>query len=275
MKKIKLLLSVIILLLLTNCDGNQKFLKELQEITKLKPQYDPVPPEVAARMQSSFKGKTFLELNKQQLLNGDEFILEKKEWLEICTFLQSNNKVSVIRLYFVQFDSNLNSKYTSLKSYDGKLYILLGYFNGSGQLINNKYYGMMSVNSGTIEITPDDFLIMHENYKKNIKFHINQYCITKNNTEYLSIDVVDFGIQQGIIKSHDRYENVKFKNLKFKLAEVVDPNSITIAKNKSYYVKKYNQEIGQLATLTDAIDSDGKVIPELENYDLNSLSPPN
>ncbi|WP_265427590.1 hypothetical protein [Chryseobacterium sp. YIM B08800] len=275
MKKIKLLLSVIILLLLTNCDGNQKFLKELQEITKLKPQYDPVPPEVAARMQSSFKGKTFLELNKQQLLNGDEFILEKKEWLEICTFLQSNNKVSVIRLYFVQFDSNLNSKYTSLKSYDGKLYILLGYFDGSGQLINNKYYGMMSVNSGTIEITPDDFLIMHENYKKNIKFHINQYCITKNNTEYLSIDVIDFGIQQGIIKSHDRYENVKFKNLKFKLAEVVDPNSITIAKNKSYYVKKYNQEIGQLATLTDAIDSDGKVIPELENYDLNSLSPPN
>lgn len=275
MKKIKLLLSVIILLLLTSCNGNQKFLKELEEITQLKPQYDPVPPDVAAKMESSFKGKTFLELDKQKLLNGDEFILEKKEWLEICNFLQSNNKVSVIRLYFVQFDSNLNSKYASLKTYDGKLYILLGYFDGTGKLINDKYYGMMSVNSGTVEIIPDDFLIMHENYKKNIKPHINQYCITKNNTEYLSIDVIDFGIQQGVIKAHDKYENVKFKNLKFKLSEVVDPSSIVITKSKNYYVTKYNNEIGQLTTLTDAIDTDDKIISGLDNYDLNSLSPPN
>lgn len=275
MKKIKFLLSVIILLLLTNCDGNQKFLEELKKITQLKPQYDPVPPNVAAGMQSAFKNKTFNELNQRSLLNGDEFILDKKEWLEICKVLQDNNKISVIRLYFVQFDSNLNKEYDSLQAYNGKLYILLGYFDGTGRLINDKYYGMMSVNSGAVEIKPDDFLIMHENYIKNIKPHINQFCLTKNNTEYLSIDLVDFAIQQGLITAHDKYINIKFKNLKFKLAEVVDPESIAMTKNKSYYARKYNNEIGQLTTLTDAIDTDDKVISGLDNYDLNTLSPPN
>ncbi|MDF2934417.1 MAG: hypothetical protein K0R36_3748 [Chryseobacterium sp.] len=274
MKKIKLILSVIILLLFTNCDGNRKFLEELRKITLNKPQYDPVPPNVAADMRGVFRSKTYLELNKHQLLNSDEFILEKKEWLEMCNFLQSTNKISVIRLYFVQFNSKLKNEYISLKPYDGKLYILLAYFDGNGKSINNKYYGMMSVNS-TVEVTPEDFLIMHEDYKKNIKPLINQFCYTKDNTEYLSIDLVDFAKQQGGIEAHDRYVNVKFKDLKFKLAEVVDPQNAAVKKNKNYYVKKYNNEIGQLTTLTDAEDLAGNPIEGLNNFDMNSLSPPN
>lgn len=273
MKKIKILLSVLILLLLANCNGNQKFLKELQKITQLKPQYDPVPPNVAADMQNEFKTKTFLELNKQNLLNGAEFILEKKEWLEICNALQSNNKISVIRLYFVQFNSSLNNGYASLKAYDGKLYILLGYFDGNNALIGDKYYGMMSVNSGTVKVSPEDFQKMHDDYKSNIKPIINQFCSTKNNTEYLKIDAIDFAKQQGGIEAHDRYMTVKFKQLKFKLTQVVEPGNIVSTKNKSYYMKKYGNDVGQLTTLTDAEDSEGQPIQGLNDYDMNSLCP--
>ncbi len=277
MKTIKILFSVMFFLLLTGCDENKKFLKELQKITKSKPQYDPVPPNISQGMQRAFKNRTYNELIKLNLLKSDEFILDKKEWLEICDFLQNNNKVSVIRLYFIQFNqSKFGAKYHGLQDHNGKLYILLGYFNGSNELIGDKYYGMMSLNPGTntVEVTPEDFQIMHDDYKKNIKPHINPFCNTKDNTEYLKIDAIDFAKQQGGIEAHDRYVTVKFKHLKFKLTEVVDPDVVVAEKNKNYYITKYKNDIGQLTTLTDAEDTDRKPIEGLKDYDMNSLCPP-
>ncbi|MCQ9636556.1 hypothetical protein MP478_13700 [Chryseobacterium sp. WG14] len=274
MKTIKFFFSALFFLLLISCDGNKKFLEELQQLTKNKPQYDPVPRDVANRMQSEFKSKTYNELVKMNLLKSDEFILGKKEWEEINHFLQGNNKISVIRFYFIQFNQGkFGTKYTALQNYDGKLYILLGYFNGNNELIGDKYYGMMSLSSGAVEVSPEDFQVMHEDYKKNIKPYINQFCVTKNNTEYLKIDAIDFAKQQGGIEAHDRYISVKFKQLKFKLAEVVDPGNIEIVKNKAYYITKYRNDIGQLTTLTDAEDMAGKPIQGLNDYDMNSLCP--
>ncbi|MCA6066719.1 hypothetical protein JI747_005985 [Chryseobacterium sp. RG1] len=267
MRTIKNLCGAILFLLLISCSNQKGF-------NAYSPKYDPVPTLMAGKMGVSFKQNTYNELVKLNLIKNDEFILDKREWQEICDVLQKNNKISLIRLYFVQFNQNkFGAKYSDLQSYDGKLYILLSYFDGNDKLIGDKYYGVMSVNSGTVEVSPEDFQIMYEDYKNNIKPVINQFCSTKDNTEYLKIDAIDFARQQGGIEAHDRYMPVKFKQLNFKLAEVVDPEKIALTKNKSYYIQKYGNNIGQLTTLTDAEDSSGKPIQGLNDYDMNSLCP--
>lgn len=247
-------------------------LEKLLALKKDNPEYDPVQSDKAEEMQKLFKQRTYMELKKLNLIDSDEFIIDKREWKEICDFLQANNKVSVIRLYFVQFNQKkFGTKYVGLQNHDGKLYILLGYFDGNNKLMGNVYYGMMSVNNGSVEVAPEDFEIMHKDYKDNVKKHINQFCVKNDNTEYLKIDAIDFAVQQGKIQRNDKLATVKFKELKFKLAEVED--SIIPTKNKNYYLKKYKDDIGQLTTLTDAIGMDGNPIDDLDNYDMNSLCP--
>lgn len=231
--------------------------------------YIPLPGVIAEDMRNTFLTNTLPVLNKEGLLNTDTFTLGSQQWRELCDFLQNNSKVTTIRLYFLQFVQNdFESKYTELAPFDGKLYIGIGFFDQSQNLVGGKYYGMLSVKK-TVEIEPQDFIKMHNSYINNIRKKINYLSESGENTKYLKIAVGDFNVQQNIIEVYNSSMSPQYvQSLTFKLAEAVDPKSPT-----PYYSRKYAKSKGQLTALTDAIDTDGNVIDNLKNYDMNSLCP--
>lgn len=231
--------------------------------------YIPLPEAWAKDMRNAFLKNTYPVLNKEGLLKTDIFTLGNQQWRELCDFLQNNPKVTTIRLYFIQFLQNdFGSKYTELIPFDGKLYMGMGFFDQSQNLVGGKYYGMLSVKQ-TVEIEPEDFIKMHTSYINNIQNKINYLTISGQNTNYLKIDAGDFKIQRKIIEAYNSSMSPKyFHSLKFTLAEAVDPATPT-----TFYSSKYVKSQGQLTSLTDAIDPDGNVIDNLKNYDMNSLCP--
>lgn len=231
--------------------------------------YIPLDIDFARAMRDAFLANTLPVLNKEGLLYTDTFTLGNQQWRELCDFLQNNPKVTTIRLYFLQFVQNdFESKYTELAPFDGKLYMGLGFFDQSQNLVGGKYYGMLSVKQ-TVEIEPQDFIKMHNSYINNIRSKINFLSISGDNTKYLKIDVGDFKVQRKIIEVYNSTMSPKhMHSLKFTLAQAIDPISPS-----PFYSSKYAKSQGQLTALTDAIDANGNVIDHLRNYDMNSLCP--
>lgn len=243
--------------------------KENKSMKGKGPVYIPLPEDLARDMRSAFLKNTYPVLNKEGLLKTDVFTLGNQQWRELCDFLQNNPKVTTIRLYFIQFVQNeFESKYTELGPFDGKLYMGIGFFDQSHNLVGGKYYGMLSVKK-TVEIEPQDFIKMHNSYINNIQNKINDLSTSGKNTNYLKIDAGDFKVQRKIIEVYNSSMSPKYvESFKFTLAEAIDPISPT-----SFYSSKYIQSQGQLTSLTDALDPNGIVIDYLKNYDMNSLCP--
>ncbi|WP_294315593.1 hypothetical protein [uncultured Chryseobacterium sp.] len=253
-----------------------KFEKETKSIlekeNKLKGKdfvYIPLDINFARDMRNAFLKYTLPVLDKEGVLRTDTFTLGNQQWRELCDFLQNNSEVTIIRLYFLQFFQNdFKSKYTELAPFDGKLYLGIGFFDHSKNLVSGKYYGMLSVGK-TVEIEPQDFIKMHNNYLDNIRSKINNLSTSGENTKYLKIDVEDFEVQRKIIEVYNSTMSPKnMHSLTFTLAQAIDPVSPT-----PFYSSKYIKSQGQLTALTDAIDNNGNVIDHLKNYDMNSLCP--
>ncbi|MEJ5102929.1 hypothetical protein [Chryseobacterium sp. MYb328] len=243
--------------------------KEVKSMEGKSPVYIPLAGAFAKDMRQAFIDNTYPVLNNEGLLKTDVFILENQQWLEFCDFLQNNPKVTTIRLYFLQFIQNdFESKYTELAPFDGKLYIGIGFFDQSQNLVGGKYYGMLSVKK-TVEIEPQDFIKMHKSYLNNIQNKINKFSTSGQNTNYLKIDAGDFKVQRKIIEVYNSSMSPQYvQSLTFTLAQAIDPKSPT-----SFYSSKYLKSQGQLTCLTDAIDTNGNTIEHLRNYDMNSLCP--
>lgn len=280
MKKINFLFTLLLLTIAFSCQEDQKqkltnFEKILRKYTLGHPMYDPINGGLAGKMEDSFKNNTYDTLLRRGLIKENNFILDKREWIGINDTLKKYSQIDTIRLYLIQFNqAKFPQKYNELNNYNGKLYILWGYYDRE-KLIGDKYYGVFSIGK-TIEVSKADFLIMHNDYKQNIKPLINQFCSTKDNTECIKIGVKDFKKQASFIGLYDRYlQPKKIKHLRFKLAEVQNPTIVISAKNKKYYIKKYMNEFGQLTTLTDSENTDDKKVELLSNYDMNTLCPPN
>lgn len=281
MRIIKILLSIMIFIVIIGCENKKTNIVPSEKSTYNKIQrdsmYDPVELKLASEMKSAFKKNTYNALSKLDLIKDSVFVLSKNEWVKMCDFIKKNKQTKTIRIYFVQYnkDEFAAGRYKELEPYNGKIYMVLGYFDKSQKLINSKYYGVFSIHK-TLEIDPKDLDLMHKGYQNNIKPHINQFCDTKNNTDYIRIVADDFKKQSELIDKHDGSSGaVKINYLKFKLAEVQDPNEVKHLKSRSYYAKKYKNQNGQLTTLTDVEDMNGKEIPSLSNYDMNTLCPPN
>ncbi|MEO8255048.1 MAG: hypothetical protein ABI554_11745 [Flavobacterium sp.] len=281
MRAIKILCSIMIFIIIIGCENKKPNVetveKNSQRLIQKDSAYEPVEFELAKQMESAFMNNTYNVLFKLNMIKDREFVLSKNEWLNMCDFLSKNKQTTTIRMYFVQYnqDKFVTQKYAVLEPYNGKLYIVLGYFDNKQTLINNKYYGVFSINK-TLEIDPKDLDLMHKDYKDNIKPHINQLATTKNNTDYIKIETTDFNNQISLINKHNGSSGaVKVKCLRFKLAEVQNPSPLKSVKSRRYYVKKYKNQTGQLTTLTDVEDVNGQKITSLSNYDMNTLCPPN
>lgn len=285
MKKIKLLLSLGVILLSFSCkksdDKNTSYnqgdpANDSVNVSKKESCHPPIPELLAQIMIRDFKENVL----DKKIINESELLIDKNIYESIinnfpadsdilnCTFVESNQSLG------------LDGKYSGLSSFNNRLLIL---FNYDKSKINTKYH--LIANGKDIIIDEFDAGMMHslyntttrskldiyaKNYGKNtMKVKIPKHCLQeyiKNSASNSSLKEYRFVL--GKIPHWDAdLEN--FLQTKSEKEVSISTREISMLKNR------YVNNEGQITFITNAYDANGNIIGDLSYYDLNSLSPPN
>jgi len=237
-----------------------------------------IPRATANAMKTNFFiTKELLESSGIKVFDNFQLSLEGLEdmlWIESET--EDGSLCDEIRVYFIQYLKTDNLNYKDLDPYDNSLYIVYSKAKNGVDLPN--YYAIFSLNN-KVEIKPEDFKKMRENYKNNIKPIINSRVTSgiRENTDYIKIPREELYNHYGKIKLYDTRSNTakKVGFINICLSEALDyKKDKDFNDNKELQLldkKKYM--LGQLTVIFDVNDRNSVAIDNLSSYDMNSLCP--
>ncbi|MBK1894293.1 hypothetical protein [Chryseobacterium paridis] len=277
--KTKFIILILALITLSGCCKKADQQSPKQEESIGGPKQIKIPKATAAEMKTNF-GATKKLLNDAGIKTFDSFqlnltALENMLWIENET--GDEPLFDEIRIYFIQYLKKDNLNYKDLDPFDNALYMVYSKTKNGVDIPN--YYAVFSLNK-KVEIKPEDFKKMKENYQKNIKPIINQRVkdSTKINTDYVKIPREELYNHYGKIKLYDTMNANTVKKVGFMnicLSEALDykkdKDFNNIRELQLLDQKKYMP--GQLTVIFDVDDSSSLTIDNLSSYDMNSLCP--
>lgn len=238
-----------------------------------------IPRVTANEMKTNFGlTKKLLESNGIKVFDNFQLSLAG---LEDMLWIENDNEDDTlydeIRIYFVQYLKTDNLNYKDLDPYDNSLYIVYSKAKNGVDLPN--YYAVFSLNN-KVEIKPEDFKKMKENYQNNIKPIINSRVSSgiKENTDYIKIPREELYNHYGKIKLYDTMSTNTVKKVGFMticLSEALDYKKDKDFKDNKelQLLDQKNYMLGQLTVIFDVNDRNSVTIDNLSSYDMNSLCP--